>query len=103
MMNFISFSIVNETVMLGKKTILHEFDFEKEVAQLSEIEEIKLILSPTDFGQVQSLGSYLRCSMELSTANSYTNKLLKSVVFLYMFIVCFVTSCLICCYDNKIY
>jgi hypothetical protein len=56
------------------KNILPEFDFEKEVAQLSEIEEIKLILSPTDFGQIQSLGSYLRYSMELSTANSYTNK-----------------------------
>jgi hypothetical protein len=42
-MNFISFSIVKETNVRRRKKFLSEFDFEKELTQLSEIEKIKLI------------------------------------------------------------
>ena len=94
---------------------LFEFDFEKELTLLSQIEKNILILNPTYFQQVkvfiesgvkyhypQSLRSFLKHSIELKTGGlRLTNQLLKFVAFLFMFIV---TSYLICLpvYDNKI-
>jgi hypothetical protein len=93
MMNFISFSIVKETNVRRRKKFLSEFDFEKEVTQLSEIEKIKLINSePNRFSAGSKswlLSEEFNGTEDKQTSCRQITQLLKFVVFPYMFIVFF--------------
>ena len=90
---FISFSIVKETNVRRRKKFLSEFDFEKEVTQLSEIEKIKLINSePNRFSagsKTWFLSEEFNGTEDKQTSSRQITQLLKFVVFPYMFIVYF--------------
>ena len=69
MMNFISFLIVTEIVMLENKHLYLSSTLKNRRLNYLKLTKIKLILKLTYFRQVPCLVFFLRCSMEMRKAD----------------------------------